>query len=341
VTDVCDPAPKFVLYSVASDEPDNDKGDGNTVDDIQDEDVGTADLCFSLRSERMGGEDGRHYTIIYKAMDESGNVAYDTTCVCVPHDMSAGATCSSGFIASGAALANGASTFALVIPGSAAMNVYLIDERHIYVGNTASTLRATSTRRVDVNNDGKVDLAVMFTPANPAQLAALDGPADAATFSVEDGEMDAQIVSDGPIGLHFATRSGVNYLVSNIYALGAPVQMPEEAGKKIITPKPKTTAAPATPAAKVTALTSIHPNPFNPQTTVDFSLAASANVRIAVYDVRGSLVRILVDETMPAGTHQARWNGVDEAGRSAASGIYFVRMVAGSYTEVRKIVMLK
>jgi flagellar hook assembly protein FlgD len=57
--------------------------------------------------------------------------------------------------------------------------------------------------------------------------------------------------------------------------------------------------------------------------------------------VRGSLVRTLVNETMPTGQHQARWNGVDEGGRPAASGIYFVRMIAGSYTDVRKIVMLK
>lgn len=341
VTDVCDPNPTFVLYSVTSSEPDNDKGDGNTVNDIQDAALNTADLCYSLRSERQGGGDGRRYTIIYKASDNSGNVAYDTTCVCVPHDMSAGATCSSGFIASGAGLQNGASSFALVIPGSAAMNVYLIDPRHIYVGNSASTLKAASTRYVDANNDGRPDLAVMFTPSNTSQLGAFGGPADAATFSVEDGEIDSKVVSDGPIGLHFATRNGTNYLVPNIYALGAPVQMPEEPGKKTGTPQVETTTTPGTPAAKVTALTSIHPNPFNPQTTVDFSLATSASVRIVVYDVRGSLVRILVNETMQAGSHQTRWNGVDEAGQTAASGIYFVRMVAGSYTEVRKIVMLK
>jgi flagellar hook assembly protein FlgD len=57
--------------------------------------------------------------------------------------------------------------------------------------------------------------------------------------------------------------------------------------------------------------------------------------------VKGSLVRRLVDQTMSAGTHSTRWNGVDDAGRPASSGIYFVRMIAGSHTEVRKIVMLK
>jgi hypothetical protein len=340
VTDICDPDPTFVLYSITSDEPDNDKGDGNTLDDIQDEELNTADLCYSLRSERMGGEDGRHYTIIYKASDESGNTAQDTVCVCVPHDMSSGAVCSSGFIAGGTGLQSSAGSFALVIPGSSALNVYSIDEHHIYVGNTAGVIEASSTRRVDVNNDGNADLAAIFTPMNANQLATFSGPEEMATFSVEDGEIDAKTISDGPVGLHFSTRSGANFLVSNIFALGTPVELPDAPGKKIFTPRQETNA-PATPDAKVTALTSIHPNPFNPQTTVDFTLAASANVRIAIYDVRGSLVRTLVNETMPTGQHQARWNGVDEGGRPAASGIYFVRMIAGSYTDVRKIVMLK
>ena len=83
------------------------------------------------------------------------------------------------------------------------------------------------------------------------------------------------------------------------------------------------------------------PNPFNPQTTVDFALASSERVRIAIYDVRGTLVKRLVDETMPAGEHHATWNGIDDAGRPTASGIYFVRMIAGGYEQTRKIVMLK
>jgi flagellar hook assembly protein FlgD len=64
-------------------------------------------------------------------------------------------------------------------------------------------------------------------------------------------------------------------------------------------------------------------------------------VRISVYDVTGALVRQLVDEKMPAGQHQARWDGKADRGTSVTSGVYFVRMMAGSYREVRKIVMLK
>jgi len=342
VTDVCDPNPTFVLYSVTSDEPDNDKGDGNTVDDIQDEVLNTADVCMNLRSERMGGENGRKYTIIYKATDSANNVAYDTTCVRVPHDQSAGAACASGFSVAGTSLVSNATSFALVIPGSSTLNVYGIDEKNIYVGNTAATIRAGSTRRMDVNQDGKTDLAAFFEAKTPGQIAALSGPEDFATFSVEDGELDSRTISDGPVGLHFATTMGVNYLVSNIYALGMPVVLPGEPAKRGGDPRIQTTPnTPDTPTARTTTLWNAHPNPFNPQTTIDFSLASSAAVSIAIYDVKGALVKTLVDETMPAGEHSARWNGVDEQGRSAASGIYFVRMVAGSYSQVRKILMLK
>lgn len=340
--DNCDPDPDVKLVAVWSDEPDNDKGDGNTVDDIQDTDYGTEDLCFDLRSERIGLENGRCYTIVYSAEDNSGNIAYDTTCVTVPHDQSAGAACASGFAPSGTTLNTGVNSFALVITGTPALNVLNVDMHHIYVGNTAAIIRANDTRLVDTNHDGRLDLAAMFYSLDAGILSVIQGPEDLATFSVEDGELDSRTINDGPIGLHFAMKNGTNYLVSNIYALGEPVILPNVNGKTVIDPRALPVTPPQTATSpKVTALSSIHPNPFNPQTTVDFTLASSARVRIAVYDVKGALVRLLVDETMPAGERATRWNGVDEKGRSAASGIYFVRMIAGSYTEVRKIVMLK
>jgi hypothetical protein len=72
------------LLSIVSDEPDNGTGDGDTADDIQEALFGTEDLSFLLRSERMGGGDGRVYTVTYGVEDGSGNEASDAATVIVP-----------------------------------------------------------------------------------------------------------------------------------------------------------------------------------------------------------------------------------------------------------------
>ncbi len=88
VTDVCDPAPTFVLTSITSNEPDNGLGDGDTAPDIDGADFGTADTHFRLRAERQGGGNGRRYTIVYTVTDSSGNSRAVSVFVDVPHDMS-------------------------------------------------------------------------------------------------------------------------------------------------------------------------------------------------------------------------------------------------------------
>jgi flagellar hook assembly protein FlgD len=57
--------------------------------------------------------------------------------------------------------------------------------------------------------------------------------------------------------------------------------------------------------------------------------------------VSGRLVRTLVDEHRAAGRYQVQWNGLDNGGRPASSGVYFYRMLAGSFSETRKMVLLK
>ena len=87
VMDLCDPDPTVLLTSLVSNEPDNGNGDGNTIDDIQDAEVGTDDRSFLLRAERMGGGSGRIYTATYNATDASGYYTDGVVEVLVPHDM--------------------------------------------------------------------------------------------------------------------------------------------------------------------------------------------------------------------------------------------------------------
>lgn len=85
-----------------------------------------------------------------------------------------------------------------------------------------------------------------------------------------------------------------------------------------------------------------HPNPFNPRTTLSFDLPRAEVVSLAVYDVQGRLVRVLVDHSRhDAGRHQRVWDGLDDQGQTAASGIYFYHFAAGADRRTGKLTMLK
>ena len=84
-----------------------------------------------------------------------------------------------------------------------------------------------------------------------------------------------------------------------------------------------------------------YPNPFNPNTTIKFALPEAQDVRLSVYGVDGKLVTTLLNETRGAGHHEVVWKGQDDAGRAVASGTYFYRLVAGPYSQVRKMTLMK
>jgi hypothetical protein len=98
----------------------------------------------------------------------------------------------------------------------------------------------------------------------------------------------------------------------------------------------------AGPGAHSYALAQNVPNPFNPVTTIEYSLASPGRVTLRIYNVAGQLIRTLVgDEQRPAGFSNARWDGRNDAGTAVASGVYFYRLIAGSFVETRKMVLLK
>ncbi|HXV13986.1 MAG TPA: T9SS type A sorting domain-containing protein, partial [Candidatus Krumholzibacteria bacterium] len=93
---------------------------------------------------------------------------------------------------------------------------------------------------------------------------------------------------------------------------------------------------------RATRLEQNYPNPFNPATTIAFSLAEHGRVRVDVFTVSGQRVKTLVDEERGAGSYtDVRWDGTDAGGRPAASGVYFYRLVAGDFSQTRKMVLLK
>lgn len=84
-----------------------------------------------------------------------------------------------------------------------------------------------------------------------------------------------------------------------------------------------------------------HPNPFNPETTIEYSLAVAGPVRIRVFDTAGHLVRTLVDRSEATGAHTVIFDGRDDRGQALASGVYMYRLDTPLTTLSRKMVLLK
>jgi len=83
------------------------------------------------------------------------------------------------------------------------------------------------------------------------------------------------------------------------------------------------------------------PNPFNPTTTISYTLPDAGAVKLSIYDASGRLVRTLVSSAREHGSHAEVWDGTDSAGRAVSSGIYFYRLDAGKFSQSRKMVLLK
>lgn len=90
-----------------------------------------------------------------------------------------------------------------------------------------------------------------------------------------------------------------------------------------------------------TELSQNSPNPFNPKTMIHFTLSNPAQTRIEVFDASGRMIRTLLDEARPAGANQVAWDGLDDAGRSVGSGVYFYRLKAGAFEQSRRMTILK
>jgi hypothetical protein len=97
---------------------------------------------------------------------------------------------------------------------------------------------------------------------------------------------------------------------------------------------------PAIPGVRFNAMN--HPNPFNPHTTITYALPRSGHLKLSVFNVRGQLVKTLIDGVRPAGPGQTVvWDGTDNPGSSAASGIYFYEARSGGEVKVGKMTLLK
>ena len=94
-----------------------------------------------------------------------------------------------------------------------------------------------------------------------------------------------------------------------------------------------------------TELLNNYPNPFNPATNIAFSIEEAGYTTLDVYNMKGQLVKTLVNEVKENGNYTVTWNGKDNSGKNLSSGVYFYKMVSegnsGKYTSTKKMILLK
>jgi len=85
-----------------------------------------------------------------------------------------------------------------------------------------------------------------------------------------------------------------------------------------------------------------YPNPFNPETTIVFNLPEESQVKLYIYNIKGQKIRILLNDQITAGEHSIVWNGEDDSGKKASSGVYLYKFNVNGKTEaVKKCLLLK
>jgi hypothetical protein len=91
----------------------------------------------------------------------------------------------------------------------------------------------------------------------------------------------------------------------------------------------------------ITELTGNYPNPFNPSTTIEFSLAVPSYVAVDILNIKGNIVNTLVKSDLNAGYYGFVWNGIDQIGNPLPSGVYFYRLKTNDFNQTKKMLLLK
>ncbi|HQL13607.1 MAG TPA: FlgD immunoglobulin-like domain containing protein, partial [Candidatus Cloacimonadota bacterium] len=134
---------------------------------------------------------------------------------------------------------------------------------------------------------------------------------------------------------------GLQYTHGNTYPATAAILQPGLAIRFTTTP-PDNYLANDEPLLSVPfALEQNYPNPFNPSTTISFTAKGPGCARLAIYNLKGQLVRNLLNADVAAGKHSLTWDGRDEHGNAAASGIYLYKLELNGATCSKKMLMLK
>ena len=146
----------------------------------------------------------------------------------------------------------------------------------------------------------------------------------------------------GKGGILVTLSSGVDYIDTKRYALSpAWNTFRGNLGKTASYTDPRTPDIEIHVPVLVNSLEQNFPNPFNPETTIRFSITNNEFVKLSIFNIRGQLVKNLLNQDMLLGQHNVLWNGTDNNGNSVASGLYLYRIETDSFHAVKRMLLMK
>ncbi|MBU0984374.1 MAG: T9SS type A sorting domain-containing protein, partial [candidate division Zixibacteria bacterium] len=194
------------------------------------------------------------------------------------------------------------------------------------------------TLRVHTGRPDDLDVATVYTKGEFELTVRSNGTpiADCAITVAEDGQMLATYRTDGDgrVIMEDAFSSGTTYTITASragYCLEQVAFSPS-----VVTDIDDDNLLPGS-----YRLAQNYPNPFNPSTVIDFEIPRQSAVTLIVYNVLGQQVATLAEQDLSAGVHSVTWDGRDDTGGAAASGVYFYRLQAGDFSAARKMILLQ
>ena len=232
---------------------------------------------------------------------------------------------------------------------------YSPDSQTLISGSRDKTLRFWSmpTPNLDVNGDGVVDAADLqiiadsYGGADPNADVNGDGVVDVTdVLLVADALANAQAVAAAPALASSREAPSVPQVSVWLNDANGLMVRSDSAKRGVAVLEDLMSLLAAQMIPSKTALLPNYPNPFNPETWIPFELADSSRVKITIYNSSGQTVRVLELGQLPAGAYRSRskaahWDGRNALGEPVASGVYYVRIEAGSFTALRRMVVLK
>ncbi|MEK7728636.1 MAG: T9SS type A sorting domain-containing protein, partial [candidate division KSB1 bacterium] len=172
-----------------------------------------------------------------------------------------------------------------------------------------------------------------------------DGTSNFGEFSVSDGSGSVRVDDEsatyrGNLDSTYALGDSLTSIIGIHHESFSNKKIEPRSPKDVVRKPTSVNDNPAQPVFTF-ELAPNYPNPFNPETTIRYQVARGVNVNITIYNVLGQKVRTLVNGIKPAGAHRIVWNGKDERGLGLPTGMYFYKMKAGEFVQVRKMLLLQ